>query len=184
MLKNLYWYTFFILLSLFYYLFKRYSKKHENFDQENNLNDIALIKLDSKVDLNEYIQIACLPMNVSSSYPNYNKTSYTIGWGVIDSNTGQQAESLRNVQITVYDPTLCDSVSPDLDKNWDTQICAGDWNGGKDACQGDSGGSLFVLDKVGSKLKYVSVGITSYGDGCGKPNLAGFVYYYYYYYFH
>jgi trypsin len=112
-------------------------------------------------------------MNVSSNYPNYNQTSYTIGWGVLDSNTGQQADSLRNVQIKIYESSKCEMVSPDLHKNWSSQICAGDLLGGKDACQGDSGGSLFVLDRVGSKLKYISVGITSYGDGCGKPNLAG-----------
>ncbi len=141
----------------------------------NNLNDIALIKLDSKVDLNEYIQIACLPMNVSSNYPNQNNMSYVIGWGVVDSNSGQQAESLRNVQIKIYESSKCDLVSPDLEKNWSSQVCAGDLDGQKDACQGDSGGSLFVLDRVGSKMKYVSVGITSYGEGCGKPNMAGYI---------
>jgi secreted trypsin-like serine protease len=57
-------------------------------------------------------------------------------------------------------------------KNWDSQICAGEIAGGKDTCQGDSGSSLFSKAIVNGKERFVSVGITSYGEGCafvGKP---------------
>jgi secreted trypsin-like serine protease len=57
-------------------------------------------------------------------------------------------------------------------KNWDSQICVGDMTGGKSACHGDSGGSLFSKTIVNGKERFVSVGITSYGEGCafvGKP---------------
>lgn len=50
----------------------------------------------------------------------------------------------------------------------------GAFEGGKDSCQGDSGGSLFVKDEVNKQQKYVSVGVVSYGDGCavyGKPGV-------------
>jgi secreted trypsin-like serine protease len=48
--------------------------------------------------------------------------------------------------------------------NWERQICAGDFDkGGTDACKGDSGGPLYILDKK----KYILAGITSWGDKCG-----------------
>jgi hypothetical protein len=46
------------------------------------------------------------------------------------------------------------------------------WNIIKDTCQGDSGGSIFVRDYMNGKLKYISVGITSYG---GMFNLFTFL---------
>jgi hypothetical protein len=58
---------------------------------------------------------------------------------------------LKNVKITVYNPKLCSRVYPEINKNWGWQICAGDYKGGKDTCQGDSGGefrfifSLFMI---------------------------------------
>ena len=39
--------------------------------------------------------------------------------------------------------------------------------------KGDSGGSIFVQDKVNGTKKFVAVGIVSYGVGCAMPNLPG-----------
>jgi secreted trypsin-like serine protease len=61
-------------------------------------------------------------------------------------------------------------VETSYTKNWTAQICAGLYSGGKDTCQGDSGGGIYAYDSNVSK--YVVVGITSYGEGCaryGKP---------------
>jgi secreted trypsin-like serine protease len=43
-----------------------------------------------------------------------------------------------------------------------------------DLKKGDSGGSLYVLDTVNNKSKYVSSGIVSYGNGCALPNYPGY----------
>ena len=77
------------------------------------------------------------------------------------------------MKITLYENRDCDSVLSDLSKNWNGQICAGEKSGGKDSCQGDSGGSLYIQETVDSKIKYVSVGIVSYGDSCGLINKPG-----------
>ncbi len=58
-------------------------------------------------------------------------------------------------------------------KNWNSQICAGEITGGKDTCNGDGGGSLYSKAIVNGKEKFVSVGITSYGDGCGLVGKPG-----------
>ena len=47
------------------------------------------------------------------------------------------------------------------------QICAGEFDGGKSACQGDFGGGLYEYDT--NLSKFVLVGITSYGHDCGIP---------------
>ena len=38
---------------------------------------------------------------------------------------------------------------------------------------GDSGGPLYILDKIGDKTKFVNVGVVSYGSGCARNNTAG-----------
>lgn len=69
----------------------------------------------------------------------------------------------------------------------------GDYLGGKDSCQGDSGNSLLswfslnklynrfnffysitlVQDIVNGKKKFISIGIVSYGEGCAREYLPG-----------
>jgi len=46
-------------------------------------------------------------------------------------------------------------------------VCAGVPGGGKDSCNGDSGGAL-VVKKSGKQ-----VGIVSWGIGCAKPDFPG-----------
>jgi hypothetical protein len=44
------------------------------------LNDIALLKLNDVVDLNQDVQLACLPRRVSTSYPPTSYPAWVIGW--------------------------------------------------------------------------------------------------------
>lgn len=110
------------------------------------------------------------------SYPNYppvtNRDVYAVGWGSI-SFLSSLSIALRNVKLTLYSGNNCKNVSPNLTKNWNKQICAGELVGGKDTCQGDSGGPLFYKDNVNGESKYILIGITSYGDGCGEVGLPG-----------
>ena len=101
---------------------------------------------------------------------------------------------LQNVNLTIYNPTYCQYVSSSKTKNWNSQICAGEYAGGKDTCQGDSGILIFILNynyKWISKLKtfkggflmvaknisgiekYFVAGVVSYGTGCARKYYPG-----------
>ena len=49
-------------------------------------------------------------------------------------------------------------------------LCAGTASGGKDACDGDAGGTLVFKSSNG---RFTSGGISSWGIGCGEPNRSG-----------
>ena len=147
--------------------------KHENFSPTTFLNDIAIIKLQSKVSLNNNVELACLPSRTTSFYPSQSYIdSYAAGWGLEAENAANVANSLNNVKLTIYPFSVCDSVTG-ADGNYLSQICAGELAGGKDTCQGDSGGPLFVKDNLNSTFNYVLAGVTSYGIGCAQPNKPG-----------
>ena len=95
-------------------------------------NDIGLLKLWKEVELNERVQLACLPRKTLAStvsYPQINTDAYFAGWGK-DDETKANMRDLKNMRIRVLehnDPkTRCRLGQ--LDKDWNIQICAGDLN--------------------------------------------------------
>ena len=49
-------------------------------------------------------------------------------------------------------------------------VCAGTSNGGKDSCEGDSGGPMVIK---GRNSRYELAGVISWGIGCGDRNRPG-----------
>ena len=49
----------------------------------------------------------------------------------------------------------------------------GELAGGKDTCQGDSGGGIFVKENANGTERNILSGIVSYGEGCARRNIAG-----------
>lgn len=145
--------------------------RHSNYDKNNFLNDIAIYKLKTPVELNQYVQPACLPNpNSAIVQPTINANVFASGWGTL-SEYGSSSSVLYNVQLTNYNPTTCNKVDSSLQKNWNAQICAGQISGGKDTCQGDSGGGLYYYDA--NLRKYIVSAVTSYGEGCGRYGTPG-----------
>jgi secreted trypsin-like serine protease len=92
------------------------------------------------------------------------------GWGST-SETGNTVDTLRAATVSVISDSTCGSplvYGSDFDPA--TMLCAGNLSGGVDTCYGDSGGPLEAPLLGGG---YRLVGITGWGDGCGRANAPG-----------
>jgi len=126
-------------------------------------NDIMLLKLDRPFDLNECLNIACLP----AIAPTAGEKCWISGWGTL-SFGGGGTTVLQEASVDIYSNEDCKAAYLGLR---DDMVCANGKNNGEttDACQGDSGGPL-VCEKGGQWYVH---GATSYGNGCARPEYPG-----------
>ncbi|MGK2955970.1 MAG: serine protease [Solirubrobacterales bacterium] len=95
------------------------------------------------------------------------RVGVSTGYGKVIQD-GPGTTVLREVNMPFIADTVCGgpTVYP-TDFLQSVMFCAGDMAGGKSTCQGDSGGPLFApIDGGGYRL----VGVTSWAEGCAKPN--------------
>ncbi|RWS29267.1 secreted salivary gland peptide-like protein [Leptotrombidium deliense] len=137
---------------------------HPNYNKTSQQNDIAILKLASKVPFNDDIHPICLP---SENNKYVGKMATVVGWGATEYG-GPSAKRLQEVTLPIWTNQECITAYKDRIKS--TNICAADRKGGKDSCQGDSGGPLMFL---GSNERYVLVGVVSWGIRCGDRGFPG-----------
>jgi secreted trypsin-like serine protease len=100
------------------------------------------------------------------------------GWGAMYE--GQTAAftptKLREAVVPRADDALC-TAAYGVVFDPGSMLCAGYEAGGVDSCQGDSGGPLVAPTVPGADKRdpeqWRLVGVTSWGDGCGKPMAPG-----------
>ena len=143
-------------------------KYHEEFI--NNIyevvNDIALIKLKSKVEFGQDIKPVCLPSMSKIIEPGEKIT--VVGWGKTHVDE-PQSETLLKVRVKAWSDKKCKDNYAKFPKNIaESQFCAADI--GKDSCQGDSGGPAMVRN---TKLHWVIVGVVSFGLICAHEDFPG-----------
>ncbi|XP_039746144.1 trypsin-2-like [Pararge aegeria] len=84
------------------------------------------------------------------------------GWGATEED-GSVSENLMAVQVPVVSNARCrqsyNTITPRM-------ICAGEPEGGRDSCGGDSGGPAVTNERV-------QFGIVSNGIGCARPGIPG-----------
>ncbi|XP_046967303.1 trypsin-1-like [Vanessa cardui] len=155
--------------------------RHLRYDPGTYDNDIALLKLDKRVDLSTALKSArvdeveedqdtgirpvCLPA-AGDSYSNY--TGLVAGWGTTEEG-GSVSNTLQEVRVPIISNAECRKTAY-KQRITENMLCAGEEQGGRDACQGDSGGPLHVIN---SNDKYQIVGVVSWGEGCARPNRPG-----------
>jgi len=144
--------------------------RHSGYNDNTLVNDIALIKLDSPVDIGEgggppYTRTAVIPLVLSNVGSLTGYTAWTTGWG--DTRYGGNLSStLREVSLPIISNTICNDANHWGGGITSGMLCAGYDSGTKSPCQGDSGGPLVV--KIGGVWKLA--GITSFGPiGCNVP---------------
>ncbi|XP_019632686.1 PREDICTED: atrial natriuretic peptide-converting enzyme-like [Branchiostoma belcheri] len=142
---------------------------HDRYDYWRTDFDIALMELDGTVEYDEdgYVRPVCLPDddNVFTS-----ESDCTIsGWGTMYEG-GDTATVLQDAEIPLVPRSVCNDADHYDGRITTRMICAGHDEGGVDSCQGDSGGPLSCEDTDG---KWYLVGVTSWGEGCARPNRPG-----------
>ncbi|XP_053114348.1 acrosin-like [Hemicordylus capensis] len=143
--------------------------KHENYQSHQEINDIALIELDTPVQCNNYIQPACLPgssVDVSAL-----TDCFVAGWGYTREQSVAPSDILKEAKVDLIPTDTCNSSSWYYGSIRTNNLCAGFEGGGIDTCQGDAGGPL-MCRRDESKLFWV-IGVTSWGTGCARARKPG-----------
>ena len=135
---------------------------HPDYDRTSS-DDIALLKLANPVPTSLVDVYAELPsLSLDSTFVEPGDPLKVIGWGTTTAGGGgSQSNNLLEVTLEVTTEAACLRAFSGI--NFDTQICAGSPDIGKDSCQGDSGGPILFTD---DGQDYVA-GIVSFGRGCG-----------------
>lgn len=129
-------------------------------------NDIALIQLEQP---SNQPTISYVKTNATDSIF-AGTMSTVIGYGQLSKN-GPMPRKLYSVDLPLVSKNRCHAAFNNSAYNLDnSMICAGYYEGGKDACQGDSGGPLVISNSDGSKTL---LGIVSWGVGCATPRYFG-----------
>ncbi|XP_042326816.1 acrosin-like [Sceloporus undulatus] len=118
---------------------------HQDYNPRTEASDVALIKLDSPVTFNDYVQPACLPRTATLPQTGYS-TCYISGWGTTSQNSVKTSDILQEAKVNILDVQKCNSSQWYSGAMSPHTLCAGYEEGGIDSCQGDSGGALDVQD--------------------------------------
>lgn len=156
------------------------------YDTKSQANDIALLHLTEDAVSQPVAPLA----EVSSELEKPPIVAVATGWGtltrleqrrggaLVDYETKQPVakrgllmpHSLMKVELPLVDLARCRALNKDAGVVTDRNLCAGSPQGGKDTCKGDSGGPLVAKNASG---RYVQIGVTSWGHGCGESNHPG-----------
>ncbi|XP_063167931.1 snake venom serine protease-like [Candoia aspera] len=120
-------------------------------------HDIMLIRLNSSIEYNTHIA----PLSLPSKSSTVGSSCRVMGWGTITSPEETYPKVPYCVDIQIVHNQVCQAAYPWLVVN-NNKLCAGELEGGKDSCRGDSGGPLLCN---GEFQGIVSLG----GFPCAQP---------------
>lgn len=146
---------------------------HENYNHASSDSDIAILKLARPVEFTRFIRPICLPDHGQDLTP---ETQVLVsGWGDTGNGNAQFSDELQEVAVELRSNDECNNwlsgftgVTNEVNEN---MVCAGYPEGGKDACQGDSGSPLIM--KKANTNQHTLVGLVSWGYGCAAKKKPG-----------
>nr|XP_049705535.1 trypsin CFT-1 [Helicoverpa armigera] len=144
---------------------------HESFNNPSRDNDVAVAVLSTAATLSPSVQFAVLGPRGQELPDNTSLTA--VGWGLTNVNNTKASTVLNEVTILKVNRSVCEARYRLLEEIYSApfpvtngMICAGILDvGGKDTCNGDSGGPLLYGNLV--------VGVTSWSWGCAEPTWPG-----------
>ncbi|XP_020725731.2 mannan-binding lectin serine protease 1 isoform X3 [Odocoileus virginianus] len=139
---------------------------HPLYNANTYENDVALVELSRGPVLNDFVMPICLPQEP----PEEGAMVIVSGWG--KQFLQRFPETLMEIEIPIVDYRICREAYALLKKKVTRDmICAGEKEGGRDACAGDSGGPMVTLDR--KRGQWYLVGTVSWGVDCGKKDRYG-----------
>ncbi|XP_026462245.1 chymotrypsin-1-like [Ctenocephalides felis] len=127
------------------------------FDQESLRHDLALVKVSSPIEFNDYVQ----PIPLGETYVGGGEVARLTGWGRLGANLNGPNE-LQELNTVTLSHQQC--VRQQIYPVYDSQLCTF-VGSGRGACNGDSGGPLVVNGELH--------GVVSWGIPCavGLPDV-------------
>lgn len=118
--------------------------QHANFSFDTHDYDFSLLELATNMTFDNTMQPIRLPKQ-DKQFPD-DTPSIVTGWGNTQ-NVEESRDRLRAAEVPIVNQEICSEAYSDFGGVTDRMICAGLLlEGGKDACQGDSGGMLEMLE--------------------------------------
>ncbi|KYN05440.1 Putative trypsin-6, partial [Cyphomyrmex costatus] len=134
---------------------------HPKFNLENLYNDVAVLKLSTPFMFTP--EVRSIPLSGNPPVPN--TICQVAGWGYTVAGIRRPSSDLMYVDLPVRSEKECRKLLKNVTDLPPGMICAGYLEGGRDACQGDSGGGMVCNG--------ILTGIVSGGQGCAQPLLPG-----------
>ncbi|XP_017444409.1 glandular kallikrein-12, submandibular/renal isoform X1 [Rattus norvegicus] len=134
-----------------------FMKNHTLFPGDDHSNDLMLLHLSEPADITDGVKVIDLP----TEEPKVGSTCLASGWSSTKPLEWEFPDDLQCVNINILSNEKC--IKAHTQMVTDVMLCAGELEGGKDTCNGDSGGPL-LCDGV-------LQGITSWSSvPCGETN--------------
>ncbi|XP_016985267.1 CLIP domain-containing serine protease B15 [Drosophila rhopaloa] len=138
--------------------------RNKLFNRTEQHHDIGILRVEPDVQFTAYIRPICI-FTDPTKMPNV-RTFRAAGWGKTENE--KIARVLQILEVNELEPSEC------YDALWtriiDGQICAGHRIG--DTCLGDSGGPLVHPVHIGGQVRYIQLGIVSFGSAeCRSPGV-------------
>ena len=142
-------------------------------------SDAAVLTLAAPIDLPGDPEAEAIPFaslaELDTAFAS-SASGFATGWGAT-AEGGDTSMNLLGVALPLRPGSACAAVyGQEYDDS--VMLCAGGAgnlpSGNQDTCQGDSGGPLAIDTNADPNVEtYELVGITSFGNGCGRPNTPG-----------
>jgi len=147
---------------------------HPQYNPRNLFNDVAVLILESPLEIAENVDVICLP---KQGFVIDEARCFASGWGKdVFAKEDIYQVILKKVDLPIVPRNICQDRlrTTRLGKYFQLHssfICAGGERG-KDTCKGD-GGSPLVCPIPDHPGRYVQAGIVAWGIGCGEKQNPG-----------
>ncbi|KAB0790923.1 hypothetical protein PPYR_02723 [Photinus pyralis] len=129
---------------------------HQAYNPSNNVNDIALLRLNQNIAFGQKISA----ISLANSNPLSGTSCILSGWGLTSYPSQQLPSYLQQISLTAITLRQCVAALPGMPVT-QGNLCTYKTYG-QGACQGDSGGPLIANGE--------QVGVVSWGIPCAKGN--------------